>query len=136
MPSRLIEYQTGLTAALAAPPMVAACRRAADQAKTFAERISPVDTGRYRYGRVLLGDHNDPTGSRRNAAGGNFETLPTDTTGGGFHIVAGVRVGGDGRPVAYARLYNDTPYAVFLEWGTRYMRAQRILGRAADAMRI
>lgn len=53
-----------------------------------------------------------------------------DVEPGGFHIRSGVR---DGR--AYARLYNDTPYARYLEFGTRYMRAQRILGRSVDAIR-
>lgn len=47
-----------------------------------------------------------------------------------FRVWVGVRAG-----LAWARLYNPTPYARFLEWGTRYMRRQRILGRAMDAIR-
>lgn len=47
-----------------------------------------------------------------------------------FRVVTGVRNG-----VAYARLMNTAPYAIYLEFGTRYMRRQRILGRALDAMR-
>ena len=39
----------------------------------------------------------------------------------------------DGR--VFARVLNRTPYARFLEFGTRYMRKQRILGRALDAAR-
>lgn len=53
-----------------------------------------------------------------------------------FKIETGVK---DGR--AYALLYNDVrswtdgyPYSLALEFGTKYMRAQRILGRCLDAM--
>lgn len=54
-----------------------------------------------------------------------------------FRVVSGVRNG-----KAYARLINNArdprsryPYCIALEFGTRYMRRQRILGRAADALR-
>lgn len=47
-----------------------------------------------------------------------------------FRVVVGVRLG-----VAWARLVNTTPYARFLEFGTKYMRRLRILGRAMDAMK-
>lgn len=47
-----------------------------------------------------------------------------------FRVVSGTRNG-----VVYARLLNSAPYAVYLEFGTRYMRRQRVLGRAMDAMR-
>ena len=33
----------------------------------------------------------------------------------------------------HAQVSNDTPYAPYLEYGTRYMRRQRVLGRAIDA---
>jgi hypothetical protein len=38
---------------------------------------------------------------------------------------------GNGLP--YGRAGNRAPHASYLEWGTRYMRRQRILGRALDA---
>jgi hypothetical protein len=54
-----------------------------------------------------------------------------------FRVVSGVRNG-----KAYARLLNDArdprtgyPYCLALEFGTKYMKRQRILGRAADALR-
>lgn len=47
-----------------------------------------------------------------------------------FHVTTGRR--GDR---VYARVSNDTPYAVYLEFGTRHMRAQRILQRSIDALR-
>lgn len=53
-----------------------------------------------------------------------------------FKVDSGVR---NGR--AYGLLYNDVrnwqtgyPYSLALEFGTRYMRAQRILGRTLDVM--
>jgi HK97 gp10 family phage protein len=48
-----------------------------------------------------------------------------------FRTSAGV--GPNGR--AYARLENTVHYSVYLEFGTRYMKRQRILGRSIDAMR-
>lgn len=47
-----------------------------------------------------------------------------------FRVTSGVR-----RGRTYARLINTAHYAIFLEYGTRYMRAQRILRRSIDAMR-
>lgn len=90
-------YQPGIDAMLRSPEMVRAMRARAEAGRAFAQRIAPVDTGRYRAS---------------------------------FRVVAGVR---DGK--AWARLENPVYYAVYLEWGTRYMRARRVLGRAADAMR-
>ena len=46
-----------------------------------------------------------------------------------------VRTGVGQRGLAYARLENTAPYAIYLEYGTRYMARQRILGRSIDAMR-
>ncbi len=48
-----------------------------------------------------------------------------------FRVRTGI--GESGR--AYARLENPVHYAIYLEYGTRYMRRQRILGRSVDAMR-
>lgn len=42
-----------------------------------------------------------------------------------WRVQSGLR---DGK--AWARVSNPVHYAVYLEWGTRYMRAQRILHRA------
>lgn len=39
---------------------------------------------------------------------------------------------GDGRP--FVRVGNRADYARYLEYGTRYMKRQRILGRALDAV--
>jgi HK97 gp10 family phage protein len=39
---------------------------------------------------------------------------------------------GDGRP--FVRVGNRAAYARYLEYGTRYMKRQRILGRALDAV--
>lgn len=46
-----------------------------------------------------------------------------------------VRTGVNRRGLAYARLENTAHYAIYLEYGTRYMARQRILGRSVDAMR-
>lgn len=129
------EYPGALERVLAGERMQQVLRRRVERAKEFAERISPVDTGRYRYGRFVLNARTDPTGERRHRAGGEFEPLG-DGVRGGFHIEVGTRVPrSGGAPVAYALLYNPTPYARYLEWGTRHMRAQRILGRSVDALR-
>jgi hypothetical protein len=97
---------------LAAPWMVEEMRRRAELGQIRAEEIAPVDTGAYAFG------------------------LPgkPGVTGGGFHVTAGIK---DGR--AYGRLSNDVhrngfSYAAALEWGTKYMRKQRPLGRAIDLM--
>jgi hypothetical protein len=46
-----------------------------------------------------------------------------------WRVTSGVRNG-----VAWSRVANIAPYAGFLETGTRYMKRQRILGRAVDAV--
>lgn len=130
MPARLIEYPQGLAVALAAPAMQRALGAKMEKARAYAMAISPVRTGRFKYGAVLLHDGNDPGGHRRRRAGGNFEALPSGQVG-GFRVLTGVRGGR-----AYARLINITSYAVYLEFGTRYMRRRRILGRAADALKL
>lgn len=129
MGARLTERPEGLAVALRAPAMVAALEGKMRKAQAYAMEIAPVRSGRYKFGAILLGPHNDPTGVRRHRARGRFERLPAGA-GGGFHIESGIR-----RGKAYARLVNTTPYAVYLEFGTRYMRRQRILGRAADALK-
>lgn len=106
MPSRLVEYPEGLAVALAAPAMQQALYARVRTAYSYALFISPYRTGRY---------------SRS------------------FAIIVGVR---GAPPRAFARLLNSAtdpvsgyPYCLALEFGTRYMRRQRILGRAADALR-
>ena len=54
-----------------------------------------------------------------------------------FRIVTGVRAG-----LAWSRLINDAhdpvtgyPYCEAIEYGTRFMKAQRILGRTVDVIR-
>ncbi|MFY1595488.1 HK97 gp10 family phage protein [Micromonospora sp. WMMD737] len=46
-----------------------------------------------------------------------------------------VRSGIKPNGAAYARVVNNTPYAIYLERGTSKMRAQRILSRALPAAR-
>lgn len=106
MPSRLIEYPQGLDEALAAPAMQRVLYLRMRKAHAYALFISPYRTGRY---------------SRS------------------FVIIVGVR---GNPPRAFARLLNHAtdpvsgyPYCLALEFGTRYMRRQRILGRAADALK-
>jgi hypothetical protein len=106
VPARLIEYPQGLAAALSGPDMQRALYLRMRKAEAYAKFISPYRTGRY---------------SRS------------------FVIIVGVR---GNPPRAYARLLNHAtdpvsgyPYCLALEFGTRYMRRQRILGRAADALR-
>lgn len=106
------ENPAGIAAMLRAPWMVEAMRHRAERGRIEAERIAPVDTGAYAFG---------------------FPGKP-GVHGGGFKVTAGVR---DGR--AYGRLSNDVHrdgfcYAAALEWGTKYMPAQHILGRSIDAM--
>lgn len=36
---------------------------------------------------------------------------------------------------AVIRIFNDAEYAKYLEYGTRYMRAQRVLGRSVEQYR-
>ena len=45
------------------------------------------------------------------------------------------RAGLNSRGYASAKVYNTAPYAAFLEFGTRYMHARRILARAVTAIR-
>jgi hypothetical protein len=119
MGARLIPYPQGLAIALAAEPMQRAMHHKMEVARIYAEAIAPVRTGRYA--------------GFTEAATPEPTTAPTRDTNagpGGFVIVSGVRNG-----VAYSRLINVTPYARYLEFGTRYMRRRRILGRAMDALK-
>jgi hypothetical protein len=102
------ENKAGLRAFLASPQMVKAMEQVTEKGKARAEVIAPVDTGRYAFG----------------------VNIPPGEEGGGFEIESGVK---DGH--AYARLINRTFYAYWLERGTKYMRRQRIIGRAIEAMR-
>lgn len=128
MPAVFRENRAGIEEMLRQPWIVAELRRRAEEGKRRAEEIAPVRTGRYKTGHVVLAEHNDPGGHRRAEQGANFQRFED---GGGFHVEV-FEPGADGRP--WARLSNDTPYAYFLEHGTRYMAKQRILGRAIDSM--
>lgn len=110
MPTTFTPNPAGIAAMAQSPEMVEAMRRRAERGRDYARQIAPVRTGRYFV-------H--------------------------FQVEAGVR---DGR--AYGFLYNDVraygpggvpsvdgfPYAIALEFGTKYMAAQRILGRTLDFM--
>jgi hypothetical protein len=92
--------------------MVEAMRQRADLVRAEAERIASVRTGAYAFG-----------------APGR-----PGVSGGGFKVTAGI---GDG--VAYGRVSNDVRnksfvYSFALEFGTKYMRKQRTLGRALDVL--
>jgi len=110
--------EAGVEAMLRSPDMIAAMERKANRGKVYAERLARRKawrTGRYATGEPI------PPG----------EELAEGEPGGGFHVWAGIRYGR-----AWARLYNPTPYARYLEWGTRRgMKPRRILGAAMDAMR-
>ena len=95
--------ETGWQAALRSPEMLRAMFTKAEKVQVRAERIAPRDTGRY--------------------AGDNHEIEPA-----GFVASASIK---DGR--AIGRVQSDVFYSVFLEFGTRYMRRRRVLGRALDA---
>lgn len=110
---RYVENPAGLRAMLQSPAMIEAMRHKAELVRIRAEQIAPVRTGAYAFG------HPGKPG----------------VTGGGFKVTAGVR---EGR--AYGRVSNDVTnrgftYSLALEFGTRYMRKQRVLGRALDALR-
>lgn len=96
------ENRAGIAALLRSPAVAKALQARAETAKSRAEQIAPVDTGRYKAS---------------------------------FYTQSGTRPEG-----AYARLGNNVrspqgaPYGIYLEFGTRYMRRQRILGRVIDSM--
>lgn len=105
------ENPAGIAEMLRGPDMLHELLRRAERGRQYALAIAPVRTGRY-------------------AAH--------------FKVTSGI----DGTGRAYGRLYNDVraldssgapdphgyPYSIALEWGTRHMRAQRILGRCMDVM--
>jgi hypothetical protein len=132
MPARFIPYPQGLALVLRGERMQEALELTLEPAKELAEMISPVVTGQYRFGRILISQ----TSHMRISADGaktrrrrKFVALPPDKRG-GFVIIKGVKNG-----KAYAMLINKAPYAVYLEFGTRHMRRQRILGRSLAALR-
>jgi hypothetical protein len=93
-------------------PVVRAAEKLAEKGRRYARHIAPVDTGRYA---GLLGEDIHK----------------------GFKIR---RLERHGRIVV--RLYNDTrnpvngyPYNLALEFGTKYMRRYRILGKTVDYIR-
>jgi hypothetical protein len=104
----------GIKAMLATPAMVDAMDHIGQLIRIRAEAIAPVVTGAYAFG---------------------LEGGP-GVTGGGFHVDAGIHEG-----VARVRVINDVHrgtygYGQALEFGTRHMRKQRILGRALDALNL
>lgn len=70
---------------------------------------------------------------RRTTRGRNFALLISPYRTGrysrSFRIITGIH-----RGKAWSRLINIAPYAIYLEYGTRYMKRQRILGRALVQM--
>lgn len=130
MASEFTENTAGIEAMLASREMSDAMVERAERGKAYAMSISPVDTGRYKYGQFVLNNRTDPGGHRRRKAGGRFEALPEDDRG-GFEVTRITTAEGH----AGARLINSTRYARWIEWGTRYMAAQHVLGQSLDAMR-
>jgi HK97 gp10 family phage protein len=108
MPARFVPNRAGLEKFLRSDRMRNALQARCERAAVYARQIAPVDTGRYAYARAI----------------------PQGESGGGFHVTSGTAGGR-----AYARLVNDTPYAYFLEFGTRYMEARKTLRKSIDAMR-
>ena len=101
----------------------------AGRIKKAAEGIAPERTGRYRWGVVRYDPSGQPTTvTRRRKKPPTGRGVKAVQGGGGFHVQPHPIRGTVG-----ALLYNNTPYAYFLERGTKYMRRQRILGRAIDA---
>lgn len=82
--------------------------RVARRGAAVAITLAPIDTGRYSLGI----------------------NIPPGQHGGGFHITRRQR----GRRWVVT-LYNDTPYARYLEYGTRYMRRRRTLGKTLDHLK-
>lgn len=132
MAATYVPNPVGIEAMLRRPFVVKALTKLAEEGKKRAEAISPERTGRYRWGTVRFDTNSRIVAKRRRTkrAGPGRTQLQG---GGGFHVEVR-QFGSDGRP--FVRLINDTAYAYFLEHGTRYMRKQRILGRAIDSMRI
>ena len=97
--------RVGVQAMMRYRGVVEALQQAGERIKAEAEAISPVRTGQYRDGTI------EP---------------------GGFHVEVHT-FGSDGLP--FVRVVNTAPHAVFLEYGTRYMAKQRILGRATESAR-
>ncbi len=129
MPARFTPYPQGLALVLRGERMQEALVLKLEPAKELAEMISPIVTGQYRYGRILVSTRVRTTSTGRQRRRRQFVALPKGKRG-GFVIIKGVRNG-----KAYARLINKAPYAIYLEFGTRYMRRQRILGRSLAALR-
>ena len=109
MPVRSTIHPGGIEAMLRAPQMIGAMRVRAARVKRRAQEISNVDV------RVYVDKHG-------NQHPGFYKRS--------WHYRSGIK---NGR--AYARVWNSAPYAGFLEFGTRYMRAYRVLGRAMASIR-
>lgn len=107
--SRFVPNQRGIRQLGRSQQMQAAMGHIAEIVRINAERIAPVRTGHYAFDR--------PNPRAPESAGA-------------FHVSSGVA-----RGVAYGRVTNSTVYARYLEFGTRYMGKQRVLGRALDAVR-
>ena len=111
MPTRSTFYPGGIEASLRAPGVLQELRKRARRVKTYAVRISNVGTRNYVDGHGFI----HPGHYKRS-----------------WHYRTGYRKT-TGRP--YARVYNTASYAIFLEFGTRHMRAYRVLTRAMTYVR-
>lgn len=109
MATRFEPNHAGIAAMGRSKDMQAAMRLLAEKVRIRAEQIAPVRTGHYAF------DLPNPK-------------APDDD--GGFHVSSGVRAG-----KAFGRVAATAFYSRFLEFGTRYMKKQRILGRSLDALR-
>lgn len=115
-----VANRAGIAAVMRAPAMVEAMRSRAEGAAKLGEDVAPIRTGRYRHGKLLIRERHTSAGRRRRR---RFLELPVGQLG-GFVVLSGVRNG-----KAWARLVNRTPYAIYLEFGTRYMRARHVVRR-------
>jgi hypothetical protein len=96
---------SGIGRLLTSPGMVAEMRRRAEKMKVYAESIAPVD-------------EHGPHPGRYKAS---------------FHVESGVQRRKTSR--AFGRLYNDSPEAFYVEFGTSRTPRHRVLGRSLDAAR-
>lgn len=102
------EYPGALDRVLSSEPVLRAAEKVGKRGAAYGIRVAPFLTGRFALGIEV----------------------PEGGTGGGFHIV---RVRRGQRIII--RLFNDTPYAYFLEHGTRYMTRRRTFGKILDHLK-
>jgi HK97 gp10 family phage protein len=110
MGATFVPNPAGIRALLASPAMVKAMERVAEKIEAEAVRLAPVRTGNYVNSFSVHADVHD--GVARGVVSNNAHSEPSAGYAGGY------------------------PYCQALEFGTSKMRAQRIMGRALDAINL